>query len=29
VPVKFVGLGETVDDVAPFNPDDFVEGLFE
>jgi fused signal recognition particle receptor len=29
VPVKFVGLGEKVEDIAPFNPDEFVEGLFE
>lgn len=29
VPVKFVGLGEQMEDVAPFNPDEFVDGLFE
>jgi fused signal recognition particle receptor len=28
IPVKFVGLGETPDDVEPFDPDRFVEGLF-
>ncbi|MGC9260376.1 MAG: signal recognition particle-docking protein FtsY [Phycisphaerae bacterium] len=28
LPVKFVGLGETPDDIAPFNPDEFVEALF-
>ncbi len=27
VPVKFVGLGEGLDDLAEFDPDDFVEGL--
>jgi fused signal recognition particle receptor len=27
VPVKFVGLGEGVDDLAPFDPTDFVAGL--
>lgn len=27
VPVKFVGLGEGVDDLAPFDPDDFVDSL--
>ena len=29
IPVKFVGLGETPDDVARFNADEFVEALFE
>ncbi len=28
LPVKLVGLGETVDDLAPFDPELFVEGLF-
>jgi fused signal recognition particle receptor len=28
IPVKFVGLGETVDDIEPFDPDAFVEALF-
>ena len=28
VPVKFVGLGETVDDIEPFDPAAFVEALF-
>jgi len=28
IPVKFVGLGETADDVQPFDPDAFVEALF-
>ncbi|WP_425319267.1 signal recognition particle-docking protein FtsY [Trueperella bernardiae] len=27
VPVKFVGLGEGADDLAPFNPEDFVDSL--
>lgn len=27
VPVKFVGLGEGVDDLAPFNPQDFVDAI--
>lgn len=27
VPVKFVGIGENIDDLVPFNPQDFVEGL--
>ena len=29
LPVKFVGLGETYEDVEPFNPDQFIEALFE
>jgi fused signal recognition particle receptor len=28
VPVKFVGLGETADDIEPFDPHIFVEALF-
>lgn len=28
LPVKFVGLGEKPDDIAPFDPDQFVEALF-
>jgi len=28
LPVKLVGLGEDIDDLAPFDPDAFVEGLF-
>jgi fused signal recognition particle receptor len=28
VPVKLVGVGETPDDVEPFDPDRFVEGMF-
>ncbi len=29
VPVKFVGVGEQIDDLQPFNPAAFAEGLFE
>jgi fused signal recognition particle receptor len=29
LPVKFVGLGETIDDLEPFDPDAFVQELFE
>ena len=29
LPVKFIGLGETYEDVEPFDPDRFVEALFE
>ncbi len=28
VPVKFVGLGEQIDDIEPFDPEAFVEALF-
>jgi fused signal recognition particle receptor len=28
IPVKLVGLGETADDLVPFDEDDFVEALF-
>ena len=28
VPVKFIGVGEGVDDLMPFDPDDFAHGLF-
>ncbi len=29
VPVKFIGVGEGIDDLRPFNPAAFAEGLFE
>jgi fused signal recognition particle receptor len=29
VPVKFIGVGETPEDVQPFDPEGFVEALFE
>jgi len=29
IPVKFVGLGETPDDLQPFDPEAFVDALFE
>ncbi|OQY07707.1 MAG: signal recognition particle-docking protein FtsY [Planctomycetales bacterium 4572_13] len=28
IPVKFVGLGETPEDIAEFDPDEFIEALF-
>jgi fused signal recognition particle receptor len=28
IPVKLVGLGESLDDLVPFHPDDFVDALF-
>jgi fused signal recognition particle receptor len=29
IPVKFVGVGEKADDLIPFDPQDYVDGLFE
>ena len=29
LPVKFIGVGEKADDLAPFSPDRFVEALFD
>ena len=29
VPVKFVGVGEKIDDLQPFNPKAFADGLFD
>lgn len=29
IPVKFIGVGEGVDDLRPFNAEDFVKALFE
>lgn len=29
VPVRFVGTGEGIDDIAPFDPDAFIDGLFD
>jgi fused signal recognition particle receptor len=29
IPVKFVGLGEKPEDIAEFDPDKFVEALFD
>lgn len=27
IPIKFVGTGESIDDLAPFDPDEYVKGL--
>jgi len=27
IPIKFVGTGESIDDLAPFNPDEYIKGL--
>ena len=29
LPVRFIGTGEKVDQLAPFDADQFVQGLFE
>ncbi len=29
IPVKFIGVGEKIDDMKPFDPDDFANALFE
>jgi len=29
IPVKFVGLGEKPEDIAEFDPDKFVEAMFD
>jgi fused signal recognition particle receptor len=29
LPVKYIGVGEKADDLAPFSPDEFVEALFD
>ncbi len=28
IPVKFIGVGEGIDDLQPFNPQEFVDGIF-
>lgn len=29
IPIRFIGVGEKIDDLRPFKPDDFVKALFE
>ncbi len=29
VPIRYVGVGETIDDLVPFSPGDYVDALFE
>ena len=29
VPIRYVGVGEGIDDLVPFSPDEYVDGLFE
>jgi fused signal recognition particle receptor len=28
IPIKLVGLGETIDDLVPFQPSEFIDALF-
>ena len=28
IPVKYIGVGESIDDLQKFNPDEFVNALF-
>ncbi len=29
LPIRYIGVGEKIDDLLPFEPDRFVESLFE
>jgi fused signal recognition particle receptor len=29
LPIRFIGVGEKIDDLLPFEPDRFVESLFD
>jgi fused signal recognition particle receptor len=29
IPIRFIGVGEGIDDLRPFNAEEFVEALFE
>ena len=29
IPVRYIGVGEKVEDLRPFDPDEFVDALFE
>ena len=29
LPIRFIGVGESVEDLRPFNPDEFVDAIFE
>lgn len=29
IPIKYIGIGERIDDLRPFRPEDFVQALFE
>jgi fused signal recognition particle receptor len=29
LPIRYVGVGETIDDLVPFSPEEYVDALFE
>ena len=29
IPVKYIGVGEQIDDLELFNPDEFVDAMFD
>jgi fused signal recognition particle receptor len=29
IPIRYVGVGEGIDDLVPFSADEYVDGLFE
>jgi fused signal recognition particle receptor len=29
LPIRYVGIGESLDDLIPFSPDEYVEALFQ
>jgi fused signal recognition particle receptor len=29
IPVKYIGVGESIDDLKPFHPEEFIKALFE
>jgi len=29
LPVKYIGVGESIEDLQPFDPESFIEALFE
>ncbi|MEW8045236.1 MAG: signal recognition particle-docking protein FtsY, partial [Candidatus Thiodiazotropha sp.] len=29
VPIRFIGVGEAIDDLREFDPDEFIDALFE
>jgi fused signal recognition particle receptor len=28
IPIRFIGIGEKIEDLRDFNPDEFIEALF-
>jgi fused signal recognition particle receptor len=29
LPIRYVGVGEAIDDLLPFNPEEYVDALFQ